>query len=157
MAPQSTSPRRPVPRPHAPHARLTSAQKQGGILRATGYSLAFLVLGAPVLYVSYCETVRHSELRRRKARFESRREARRAKRVAVADTERSPGTSTLGSDLKVADGSHEDAEAGEEEKQDLRELFASVRIGGRYSNPFVEWREQVRCPSYFIGILHSER
>lgn len=128
---------------------LTSQKQAGGILRATGYSLAFLVIGAPVLYVSYCETVRHAELRKRRARFESRRAARRSKRVAGAEV----GSSALGSDDKVVAGRFivdDEAEAGEEEKQDLRDLFASLRIGGRYANPFPEWREQVCLSSFAV-------
>ena len=132
------------PFPGVAASQLTSSTNRapGGFLRWTGISLAFLTIGVPALYVSYCETVRHAELRRRRARFELRRNARRAKRVEQAEER----TSTGGPRADQAEGGTADGVdelLTEEEKQDLRDLYASVRIGGRYSNPFPEWREQV--------------
>lgn len=118
------------------------------MVRAAGYSLAVLCIGVPVLYVSYCETVRHSELRRRRERFESRRTARERRRLGKVTVAASAGDAPE----EGADGEKgevevvpllETAEENEEEEEDLRQLYKSVRIGGRYANPFPEWREQV--------------
>ncbi|KAL8279920.1 hypothetical protein RQP46_007770 [Phenoliferia psychrophenolica] len=124
-----------------------NATKRQTVARTTGFVAAFLAIGAPIIYVSYCETVRHAELRRRRARFELRRDARRAKRVSIVAIEEPTPDGASGADtVPPADSgisSEEEEEAGEEEKQDLRDLFASLSVGGRYANPFPEWREQV--------------
>ncbi|KAK4701931.1 N-acyl-phosphatidylethanolamine-hydrolyzing phospholipase D, partial [Phenoliferia sp. Uapishka_3] len=129
------------------------APYNGGLLRATGISFAFLAIVPPILYVSYCETIRHAELRRRRERHERKRAAR-----AIGRSKREYGVAEGAEDGTVEEDSlmedvKEVEEAGEEEKQELRELYKSIRIGGRYANPFPEWKEQVGAWEWLVWKL----
>lgn len=99
------------------------------LLRATGLSLVLV----PLCYYSYVEIVRGTEISKRRKRYKRAAEAREAKRVAE-------GVWDEGKVGEKAEGKVE--KVTEEELEEIKIAFASVSIGGRWSNPFPEWREQ---------------
>ncbi|KAM0755114.1 Metallo-hydrolase/oxidoreductase [Meredithblackwellia eburnea MCA 4105] len=122
--------------------------------RTAGFTLAVLVVG-PAAYVSYCEVVRHHIMRKRRKEFELRREGRaarqrarrigRERKVEVPEEEETLIDWAEAQEPQKIEGEEEvlDRQDREEEKEDLRQLFASVTVGGRFANPFPEWREQI--------------
>ncbi|GAA94079.1 uncharacterized protein L969DRAFT_96653 [Mixia osmundae IAM 14324] len=91
------------------------------LLRTTGLTLVAVFTLGPLAYYSYTETVRHTVIRRRKRRYESI-----VKRIhSSASAESSDAT-----------------RAGPEELEAIQERFAPIIAGGRWHNPFTEFREE---------------
>ncbi|ORY82377.1 beta-lactamase superfamily domain-domain-containing protein [Leucosporidium creatinivorum] len=105
------------------------------ILRLTGFSFAVVFLAIPGVYYSYCETIRASEIKRRRRRFELKNVERERRRVIEGvGAEEEKDEERFGYDRKPLD---------EEEMEEIRRAFGSFAVGGRWSNAFgPEWREQ---------------
>lgn len=101
------------------------------LLRATGLSLVLV----PLCYYSYVEIVRGTEISKRRKRYQKAAAAREAKRVAEVVWKE--GEEDYEEGGKAALGT-----CTEEELEEIKIAFGSISIGGRWSNPFPEWREQ---------------
>lgn len=136
------------------------------VIQTTFYSFMGIITLSPLLYYgrstlypdmhvhsifsrmtisfSFCPVVAHCEFHRKREIKRRKRQFKRALTLSQS-TEPSPSSSKL--DLSTSSGTHPLESA-------VQSRFASLKIGGRYQNPFDEWREQgawewsVLCPHF---------
>lgn len=95
----------------------------GGIvtaIRTVVLTVVFAFGAGPPIYYSVIDVIRRRHVRKRRARYSQR----------------------TGQREPFSDDTANLTCSEPERKEALKELFASYKIGNRFSNPFVEWREQ---------------
>lgn len=98
----------------APQSECT--QLTGGVaVQTVIITVAVGFAAGPPVYYAVVDVIRRREVRRRRKRY----------------TQRTGRTAPFLSPVQ-----------SQEDKEALKELYASFKIAGRFSNPFVEWREQ---------------